>query len=91
MFNVGDRVVCAYGYQGGVVEGETGTVVEIFDWGVGVCWDTYSEIRHECGGKCETGHGWNVVSKCVVREKPADYGDFSKNTYGVSIMELIGG
>ena len=71
MFRTGDRVVYTsdkrYDYDR-VQDGDTGTVIDLdskykFSSDVYcVNWDR--DIGgHTCGGKCEPGHGWSVLSR----------------------------
>lgn len=60
-FKVGDRVKCICDYGEGATVGDTGTVVGgDGSWAVYVKWDESRECRHDCGGRCENHHGWNV-------------------------------
>ena len=60
-FKVGDRVKCICDYGEGATVGDTGTVVGgDCDWAVYVKWDESRPCRHDCGGRCEDHHGWNV-------------------------------
>lgn len=67
-FQVGDRVRCIKGYMAGVDIGETGVVVGMNDGFVLVRWDLYKGHRHNCGGLCESGHGWNLPIDRVEHE-----------------------
>ena len=59
-FKVGDRVKCICDYGEGATVGDTGTVVGGDGWAVYVKWDESRQCRHDCGGRCEDHHGWNV-------------------------------
>ena len=63
-FRVGQRVVCM-NRAGPVLRGELGTVVHITPNSrmVKVRWDKYDGRKHNCGGLCEWGHGFNVYSE----------------------------
>jgi len=62
-FAPGDRVVYTYSRSGMVKYGEEGTVVCIDNGcSIGVCWDKVDWRKHNCGGLCEKGHGYWVVS-----------------------------
>ena len=62
-FAPGDRVVYTYSGSHMVSRGETGTVVCIDNGcSIGVCWDKEDWRKHNCGGLCERGHGYWVVS-----------------------------
>lgn len=51
MFEVGDRVRAVRKFQTGVLEGEYGTIVDVWETGVSVYWDDYKSNRHTCEGK----------------------------------------
>ena len=74
--NKGDRVICIRSYQNGVFPGEQGIVLEIkYDTAL-VRWDTYNSVRHNCEGRCDIGHGWNVPLSRLQRISPVkDLGD----------------
>lgn len=67
-FESGDRVR----YEGEhllyeYMRGEEGVVLDENDIGiVFVRWDLYSEERHNCAGRCKTGHGWQVLNTELV-------------------------
>ena len=66
-FAVGDRVICIRP-EWGVQVGEVGTVVKAWSGNsltdTGVRWDNYDDIRHDCDGLCDRGHGlWFYPSK----------------------------
>lgn len=75
-FNIGDRVRCVRSYQDGVYPGECGMVVAVKQDYLYVRWDSFLETRHNCGGRCERGYGWNLPSSHVVFAEPeVDFGD----------------
>lgn len=58
---VGDRVVCVMKYGIKPNKGDLGEVLYISDGGTifHIRWDKYIG-GHDCEGRCEFGHGWNV-------------------------------
>ena len=76
MINKGDKVVCIKRYQEGVEPGEQGIVLIIkYDMAL-IRWDAYKSVRHDCEGRCELGHGWNVPLNHLQRVLPVnDLGD----------------
>lgn len=65
-FKVGDRVKCICDYGEGATVGDTGTVVGgDGSWAVYVKWDASRQCRHDCGGRCEDHHGWNVPERNI--------------------------
>lgn len=41
--------------------GETGVVCQVNgNKTIGVRWNEYRSVRHDCDGDCEEGHGWYV-------------------------------
>lgn len=71
-FNIGDRV-CITASLGGdsrrdLGKGDTGTVVYISGNRAGVEWDKElldGVVGHNCNGRCKSGHGWYINSKCI--------------------------
>ena len=59
-FQAGDRVRCLKRYGEGSNPGDTGTVLLDGKYLVKVEWDEFMDCRHDCGGLCEHGYGWNV-------------------------------
>ena len=60
-FKVGDRVECIDDDSGVITTGEKGVVVGVeFETIARVRWDKNGKDRHNCGGLCETGHGFNL-------------------------------
>ena len=90
---VGDRVICIKGYGPGVVPGDMGTVIQVFDDPNDppiVHWDTYRGVRHDAGGRVPKGHGWFVYHQHI-EPIPPDYGDFYQDNADVSVSDLFGG
>lgn len=54
--------------------GELGTVCDLdtYDEQIGVEWDAYHGLCHECEGNCEDGHGWYVYPQYL---DPVDPGE----------------
>ncbi len=74
-FCVGDRVVCVVdhpAFSRYLVKGDTGTVCGILGTSTMVCWDKEIEDGHDCGGKCESGHGWIVNAREIELEEGYD-------------------
>ena len=91
MFEVGDRVRAVRKFQTGVLEGEYGTIVDVWETGVSVYWDDYKSNRHTCKGRVPRGHGWHVPKEIIELAKPLDLGEFDSNFVPVSIEALLGG
>ena len=54
IFKVGDHVRNLY-------TGEHGIICVIYNPDfIGVRWDNEKSIRHSCGNRCDSNHGWNV-------------------------------
>jgi len=76
MFEIGGRVVCVVDHPDGnedLIVGCTGTVCEIRSNVVGVRWDNEIWRGHNCGSKCDNGHGWRV--KFFEIEPEEDYNE----------------
>lgn len=83
MFEVGDRVRAVSKFQTGVLEGEYGTVIEVWETGASVYWDDYKSNRHTCEGKVPKGHGWHVPKEVIELVEPPDLGEFSSSDLGI--------
>lgn len=67
-FSIGDRVRCILDYGEGATYGDTGTVIYVNDdWIVYVEWDEFRACRHDCGGRCNLYHGWNLPEVNIER------------------------
>lgn len=52
-----------------LVAGSQGTVIRASSETVDVRWDTYDERSHTFLGRCDAGHGWCVMPKCIRKIK----------------------
>ena len=67
-FSIGDRVRCILDYGEGATYGDTGTVIGGDGyWAIYIEWDEFRACRHDCGGRCEPYHGWNVPDTNIER------------------------
>lgn len=72
-FKIGNRVVGKGTYEGTKIEGLSGTIVGNITYPNGnynVRWDIFFPTFHDCGGRCETGHGWNVPQNNLKKGYP---------------------
>lgn len=63
-FRVGDRVeaiIDAPDENYSIHAGDLGTVCKA-GWIIGVRWDRPVDNGHDCGGTCEYGYGWNMLT-----------------------------
>lgn len=73
MFNTGDRVRDKY-------SNEMGTFLAKDRFGLAcVRWDEFRGSRHNCGGLCERGHGWNVFFSEIELCEADDLGELPTN------------
>lgn len=83
MFEIGDRVRAVRKFQAGVLEGEYGTIIDVWETGASVYWDDYKSNRHTCEGKVPIGHGWHVPKEVIELAEPLDFGEFSSSDLGI--------
>ena len=87
-FEIGDTVkVVNPAGDNSIVLGQTGVICEMHDPDfVGVNFNEYNIRLHSCEGKCEKGHGWNVLTHSLKLIKPVKpFGTIIKN--GVKLIE----
>lgn len=83
-FRIGDRVQAtknAPEENGNIHKGDQGTICFIErNKFIGVEWDK-NVHGHDCGGKCENGHGWKVWESdlCLIEEE-AEF-DIEENSF----------
>lgn len=80
---VGDRVKSIARFQSGVLKGESGTIIDIWDNGASVWWDEYKSNRHTLEGRCPRGHGWHVDKAILERIVPEDFGEFQTSDLSI--------
>lgn len=68
---IGDRVA-ANADMGAVINGDTGTVVDLDNSLIGVCWDRKLRGGHTCSDTCKDGHGWYVPQNILLPEGPEE-------------------
>ena len=62
-FEIGDRVIATIS-SAPIKAGDLGTIVgfwDIYEEIVHIEWDKPNSIKHNCDGKCENHHGWNLL------------------------------
>ena len=80
MFNTGDRVRNTY-------SGEMGTFLAKDKFGLAcVRWDEFYGLRHDCGGLCERGHGWNVLFSEIELCKESDLGELPPSVIDMKFL-----
>jgi hypothetical protein len=66
-FNPGDRIIYDSGYGRSPLKGEVLLDEEVHY--VSIRLDKPSTLFHDCGGKCEDGHGWHAYREYLTLDK----------------------
>lgn len=75
-FEIDDRVECILDHpddNNDIVSGCIGTICQLDDGRIGVCWDKRVARGHDCDGNCTDGHGWYVECEYI---RVIETGDF---------------